>query len=172
MRLTCRYPRSALTADSARAATGFALTGGPLVAADISAVPVLILTVLACTFGLYGLATVRKGRQRVEVTPDAIMALPDGARLSWSGLDDVRLAYYSVRRDGAAGWMELRLGGAGQRLRVDSRLEGFREVARCAAAHAQRRGIELDPTTVTNFAALGVEIGRVEGSRPEHAGAR
>ena len=53
--------------------------------------------------------------------------------------------------------MQLILGGAGKRLKIESTLEGFEQVVALAARQAGARRLELSPTTVENLRALGVE---------------
>ena len=66
----------------------------------------------------------------------------------------MRLAWFSVRRGGSKGWMELSLGAGRARVRIDSRLDGFHEVAQRAAAAARERGLDLDTVTSANLASL------------------
>jgi GAF domain-containing protein len=54
--------------------------------------------------------------------------------------------------------MELRLVGEGRRVMLDSRIEGFDRIARQAAVAAERQRLALNPTTTTNFAALGIRL--------------
>ena len=52
--------------------------------------------------------------------------------------------------------MQLDLGSRERSISVDSRLQGFPEIAAAAALHAQRLGHPLDETTLSNLKALGV----------------
>ncbi len=52
--------------------------------------------------------------------------------------------------------MQLDLGSRERSISVDSRLQGFPEVAAAAASHAQRLGRQLDEATLSNLKALGV----------------
>ena len=52
--------------------------------------------------------------------------------------------------------MQLDLGTGQRSLSLDSRLEGFAEIAGVAAQQAGRRGCRLDETTLLNLKALGV----------------
>jgi hypothetical protein len=54
--------------------------------------------------------------------------------------------------------MQLVLKGAGRHITIDSRIEGFEEIARAAAHAALDRGIEITPTTAANFGALGIVL--------------
>jgi hypothetical protein len=53
--------------------------------------------------------------------------------------------------------MQLVLGGAGKRLKIESTLEGFEQVVALAARQAGARRLELSPTTLENLRTLGVE---------------
>ena len=50
--------------------------------------------------------------------------------------------------------MTLTMCGRGQRVSVDSHLDGFEALARRVAEAAQARNLTLDQTTESNFAAL------------------
>jgi len=126
-----RYPTDALVGDYVRAGAGMALTGLPLALTPLN----------------------------VYVAEDGIALVgPFPARLAWAALESVSLRYFATRRDGAKGWMELRLAGEGGRVMLDSRIEGFDRIARQAAVAAERRHLSLNPTTTTNFAALGIRL--------------
>jgi hypothetical protein len=75
--------------------------------------------------------------------------------LAWSELQEVKLNYYSTKRDRSQGWMQLVLRGPEGRLRFDSTLDGFPEVARRAYQTARAKGLELSEASISNFAALG-----------------
>jgi hypothetical protein len=70
----------------------------------------------------------------------------------------MRLAYYSTRRDRRSGWMQLDLGAGGQRLRLDSRIDGFDRVVHHAAMVAAARCLELNEATAANLQALGIRL--------------
>ena len=52
--------------------------------------------------------------------------------------------------------MQLDLGSRERSISVDSRLEGFPEIAAAVASHVERLGHPLDETTLSNLKALGV----------------
>ena len=135
---------------------GLAITAGPILALDLPPVALAIFACLALLFAAYGVQTWLRLQTRIEVTPGTIEATPFGARLAWRELTRVRLAYFSVRRDRGEGWMELKLEAGPKRLRVDSRLDGFDEIARRSAIAARVASLPLDSSTVQNFRALGV----------------
>ena len=77
------------------------------------------------------------------------------AAIRWADLCLLRLDYYSTRRDGEGGWMQLRLGDAQRTIRIDSGLDGFAELVGAAARAAALRDLALDAATLTNLKALG-----------------
>jgi hypothetical protein len=68
----------------------------------------------------------------------------------------MKLNYYTTRSDRSGGWMQLDLGTGQRSISVDSRLEGFADIAGVAAQQARRRGCRLDETTLLNLKALGI----------------
>ena len=150
-----RYPRRALVADYARAGVGLAVSLAPLAAARPAPAMAWALGAAAALFLVYFMRTVE--RQLTQFTWDeaGIRAEgPLGASIRWDDLRSLRLAYYSTRRDREEGWMQLKLGDARRSIRTDSDLAGFADLVRAAAAHAARRGIELDAATRSNLAGL------------------
>jgi hypothetical protein len=79
-------------------------------------------------------------------------------RLPWRDITGMRLKYYSTKRDGQGGWMQLRLSGPDNMLRFESSLDGFADLARRGYAATQSRGIALDPATADNLRLLGVRV--------------
>ena len=59
--------------------------------------------------------------------------------------------------------MELKLRGAGRRLLLDSRIEGFNDIAQRTASAVARRHLPLTPATAANFAALGIPMASSAG---------
>jgi len=154
-----RYPADALVGDYVRAGVGMALTGLPLALTPLNVYVAALLGGLTALFGIFGVLTALRQFRRVELREDGIALVgPFPARLAWAALESVSLRYFATRRDGAKGWMELRLAGDGGRVMLDSRIEGFDRIARHAAEAAERRHLSLNPITTTNFAALGIRL--------------
>jgi hypothetical protein len=151
-----RYPARALAADYLRASLGSGLTLGPLALAQPAAPVMWVLAAAAALFLVYFARTVCKQLTRIEVDETGIRTRgPLGAAIRWGDLRSLRLAYYSTRRDREEGWMQLKIRGARQTIRIDSDLERFAELVRAAAARAERAGLELDQVTRSNLSALG-----------------
>ena len=157
--VTYRYPWQSLVPDYVRAALGAGCTGAPLVLASPSGVVGALLAVLTAVFVVFGAQALLRQVTTVRVDGHGIRARPLGARVDWDTLTRLRLAYFCMRRDRRGGWMELKLANGRGRLRIDSRLEGFIDVVRRAAAAAERARLDLEPATVGNLAELGIHAG-------------
>ena len=85
-------------------------------------------------------------------------------RIAWQQIDQVDLRYFSTRRergrltlgDEKGGWMEMKLHGEGQVLRIDSSLENFQKLAGYVVEASERFRIKMTPVSKENFAALGL----------------
>ena len=157
MSRTLRYPPLALRGDYARCAAGLACTLGPIMFMQPTGAVIWILGAGAALFLVYFARTVFSQLSCIELEETGIRASgPRGAVIRWEDLRSIRLGYYATRSDRSGGWMQLDVHGTRRRIGVDSRLEGFRELASVVAGHARRRGIELDLATRANLAALGI----------------
>jgi hypothetical protein len=108
-------------------------------------------------FLVYFARAVVRHLTRIELSETGITARgPFGGAVPWDELRSMKLNYYTTRSDRAGGWMQLDLGTRERSISVDSRLEGFTDIAGVAAQHAQRRGHRLDEATLANLRALGV----------------
>ena len=125
---------------------------------SLAFIPAIILLVLAAVFAGFGLQTLLRHRTTFKVSEEEIVARPWGTRLRWRELTDVRLEYYALERNSKRGWMQLTLQSGRRRLRMDSRLDGFLEIAQRAADSAHARQLRLNPTTMTNFGALKIGV--------------
>lgn len=156
--MTYRYPWRTMLADHVRALLGLVCTGAPLLLMDLPGLARWVLAFLAIIFILFGLQAALRHATRVLVSERDIQARPLGRRLDWDALTGLTLAYFSVRRDGRNGWMELKLQSGRQSLRIDSRLEAFPEIVRMAAAAASGACVHLDAPTASNLATLGIDV--------------
>ncbi len=152
-----RYSRRGLASDYGCGLAGAGLNGGALWLAGGAAYSIVIFGGLTALFLLFTMRTAMRHRLRIEVNDEAIGPVGgSGGSLAWSRLDDVRLRYYAARRNRGGGWMTLTLRQGRRRLSLDSTIEGFETIAERAAAAAHANGIALAPTTIANFAALGM----------------
>src|SRR5207253_3201461 len=113
----------------------------------------------AALFAVFGIRTALRHGTRVEATEGALLA--SGlvrTSIAWHELDRMRLTYYSTRRDGRGGWMQLKLRSGRSGIRLDSRIEGFPDLVAAAARAAEMRGLPLSSATSVNLQALGVKL--------------
>ncbi len=159
-----RYPISALLADYVRSAFGVFLPIALMLFTELLPLVFYAMAALALLFAIYGLRTA--WRQGTALTVDTDGVRQEGplrglldCGIPWSELRDIRLRYYSTRRDRREGWMQLILRGMENRavIRMDSQLPGFDDIVRQAHAASRDHGLTIDPTTATNLSSLGVD---------------
>jgi len=152
-----RYPASAMVGDYLRAAAGLGPTVFILATVSLGDVATAVLGGFAAIFGAFAFRTAFRHGTSLEMDEAGLRA--SGWRrtaIRWAELDRVKLAYYSTRRDRKSGWMQLQLGAGRARVSMDSRLDGFEQVAREAANAASDRGLVLSDATAANLQALGI----------------
>jgi hypothetical protein len=151
------YPASAMYGDYLCAAAGFVPPTTILATAQVGPVAAVVLSGFAALFAVFGLRTILRHGTRFEMTESGLQASGlHRALISWGQLDRMALAYYSTRRDRRDGWMQLDLRAGGTRVRLDSRMDGFAEVAEKSARVARARGLSLNAATFANLTALGL----------------
>lgn len=183
---TYRYPPARLVPDGLRALAGFVVTAGPLAFATVLPWVAWLLAAGALLFAGFAVLTLTRVRIRVRVDDHGIEARPGRGPLAWNRLKRVRLRYFQVRRERERepaagrrpgyqkGWMQLTLREEeGKSLRIDSRLEGFDDIVRRAARAVAMAGLEPDPATRANFAAMGCALageddGEARGAEERH----
>ncbi|MEE8171791.1 MAG: hypothetical protein V3T62_02560 [Alphaproteobacteria bacterium] len=163
-----RYPARAVALDYVYALAGLAFTLVPL--ALVTPLPAVtgVLAVFAILFFIFGLRTAIRHNTFVEVSNSSVtLRSLWGSNIPWSELRELKLSYFSTRRDRHGGWMQLRLRGEKRTIRLDSTLDGFDKLVAHAAREARQRELELGPETVQNLTALGVldatETAAIEG---------
>lgn len=152
-----RYPTRVVVRDYLLSGIGVALFLPPVFVLSLPLLTALIFSALGGLFLIFGLQVYRRQRTRINLSEDGLYVVPEGREVQWSELSKLVLSYFALRRDGERGWMELKLSARAQSVRLDSRLDGFGEIAACAARAASHNGLQLDRATLANLAALGIE---------------
>jgi hypothetical protein len=99
-----RYPAGPLLGDYARAIAGLVLTGIPPFLLPLSPWVGLPLAVAAGVFVLFAARTAQRHVTVIEMDQNGIHARgPLGGSIPWEHLAQVRLNYYSTRRDRGLG---------------------------------------------------------------------
>jgi hypothetical protein len=149
------YPQAYFVRAYARSVIGLACILAAWYAIPPSGTASAICLLSAAAFILYAVQV--RLRQSTEVRWDSEGIDIDGPRprtLPWSELRDVRLAYYSTRRDGANGWMQLKIRGKSGVLRLDSDAAGFDRLVTASLRCADRLGLDVKAATRHNAAVL------------------
>ncbi len=155
-----RYLPQKLLPDYLRGAAGLAVCAGLCALAPNVTAVLVVFGALALLFGLFMLQTAQKQGLMLEMTENGIGRGSDSARTkAWADLQGLSLRYYALRRNKPGGWMALRLDFPGQRIGIDSNIEGFDEIVARAARAARDQRLELDDATRANLAAIGQATG-------------
>jgi hypothetical protein len=158
-----RYSLRALLSDYAGSGAGLALSLGLIGYVPLAAPIGWAVAAAALLFLVYFARTVCRQLTHIELDEIGIRVMGPavglavglaGAAIRWAELCLLRLDYYSTRRDGEGGWMQLRLGDARHTIRIDSELDGFAELVAAAARAAARRNLALDAATAANLKVL------------------
>ncbi len=154
-----RYPARVLAADYARAGFGLAVTAGPLLLLEPAPVVAVVLGAVALLFGAFALRTGLRQATVIELTVDGIRSRgPMPCHIPWRDVTQLRLDYFATRREPPRGWMQLKVSGRHRRIRVDSTIDRFEQLAAAVASTAQDRAIPLNDAAVANFGALGIDV--------------
>ena len=166
------YPPSAVYGDYLRAAVGLFPTIAVLAIVPVGIVGGIMVGGFAALFAVFGIRTALRHCTSIEVSEAAVQS--SGllqTSIWWNKLDQMKLSYYSTRRDGRGGWMQLKLRAGWSSLLIDSRVEGFSDLVIASAKAAELRCLSLDPATSVNLQALGIELRATEPRLGNAAGA-
>ena len=163
------YPVRALAGDYFRTSIGLILTAGPLFWLELVDVLKVILFLLSIVFLIFGFRTMIRQAATVMVCDQGIktvsrLSLPfSGSKvLPWADLREMKLRYFSTRRDREKGWMQLQLKGPKQKLALDSAIENFETIVAQTARIAGSNGLALSATTVENMKAMDLATAMTE----------
>lgn len=152
-----RYPTPILIGDYIRAIIGTILCGVPAVMIPPHPIATSLLVFLTVVFVVYGLRTVL--RQKTLISSDETGLGVDGFKqwsLAWAEITSLRLAFFPTRRSKGDGLTELTLQAGDRRLKIDSNIEGFLDIAARAYGEARARDLDLSRATLRNFQILDI----------------
>lgn len=151
-----RYPPQSLVKDYGYAGGGLAISLAVLYWGPGTAIA-FAFVVLAGTCLFFVARTVDQHRAIVSLDDEAVTRTSfRSTRVRWDDLARVTLNYYATKRDKSDGWMELILKDTKATIKLDSRLDGFRDVIIKAARVARERRIPLNQITLSNLKALQI----------------
>ena len=153
-----RHTIRTIAPDYLRAGVGLALTAGPIFVVPTADPVSWTLMFLTFLFAVYAANVVLRHASVVELGETGISIVgPLPRSLRWQDLQEMRLKYFSTRRDGAHGWMQLVLKGSDAKIRIESTLGGFTDIVGRAAQATNDEGLNLSSTTLGNLELLGVK---------------
>jgi hypothetical protein len=162
-----RYATRSIVTDYARSGIGMAFTFVPLALLETGPIGAGVLGGLGALFLAFAVRTQFRQRFELAFSEEAIAA---GERhVRWDALEALKVSFYPTKRDRSDGWMQMSLKGGGQRLRIDSHLDGFHVIAERAAEAARANAVPLSRATEANLASLGIRL-RPEGGSPIPSG--
>ncbi len=149
------YPADYFRGAYLRGALGLGFAVIMYVLLPASPIVLGLVVLLGLPFALYIYQTRLRQMSQIRFDTEQIwVAGPQSVRITWAQLGSIHLAYYSTRKDGRNGWMQLKLQGGGSTLRFESDLDGFEDLASFAYSQARRLGLDLDIQTRQNMKTL------------------
>ncbi len=116
-------------------------------------------TLMKTVFLVYGLRTALRHATHYGFDERGVVATgPVSRAIEWGELVNVKLSYYTTKRDGTSGWWQLDIKGRDSKMRIESTLDGFGALAERAVREARAHDIELSPATIENLRPLGIEL--------------
>ena len=153
------YLRSRIGGDYLRAVFGLVLCLAPFLFGLDLAVASWMLMVLAALFLVFIIRTILRHMTVITVNNEWVrVKILFETTIQWDNLTEFNLSYFTTWRNGAKGWMQIRLKGSGKTLRIESSLLGFEDVAARAKAAAGNNNLALNSTTVNNLLSLGFSM--------------
>lgn len=163
-----RYPTRAIAIEYFYSIIGMALTFGPLALTTPLPAITAILAALGTLFLVFGVRTVIRHNTVFELSEAGIaMRGLRHTEVRWEELSQLRLSYFSTKRDKSGGWMQLRLKGKRGSMRIDSTVHGFVDLVTAAIRAARGSELELEPTTLQNLISIGLYSPAPQTGRPD-----
>ena len=163
---THQYPAKSAYFAVARMLAGIAVVVGLAVLIS-GQIATGMAALLVLVFLIYGVKSLLRSQEKISLSTDGLQVFrqgwgrvspftiqPANISLAFAEISALKLAYYSTRRDGEKGWMELVLKTPETKLVVESEIKGFRQIAMTCYSHAKRQGIQLSLASERNFAVL------------------
>jgi len=151
-----RYPPQTLFKDYTYAGSGLLVAAIVLYWGPGTAMAI-VFTVIAGLCFFFVARTAERHRAIISLDDEAVTITSfRSVRVRWDDLARMNLAYYATKRDKSDGWMELTLKDTTATLKLDSRLDGFRDVIVKSARVARERRVPLNQITLSNLKALQI----------------
>ena len=155
------YPMSALRGDYLRGAIGLFVTVGLLIAATKITIFQYLFAAGAILFLGFFLRTAQRHLTTFSFSNDAFQTKgPFGKSISLPAVIDIRLRYFSTRKDrtGESGWFELTIRDPKSKISVDSTINGFEQIMQNCLDIIHQNKLTPSETTVENFSSAGFPL--------------
>ncbi|AHC73352.1 hypothetical protein P856_114 [Candidatus Endolissoclinum faulkneri L5] len=140
-----------------RGASGFIVTGVPLMMIPLTTILEIIFGSLAMLFGLYLIRTYLRAYQVIEIEDKVIRRTGYmDTEIPWEKLDTMKLHYFSTRYNKNSGYLELKIAGNGKELYLDNSINDFNAIVSYCNLVARRNNICLSKVTTDNLKAIGL----------------
>ena len=152
---------NALRGDYLRGAIGLFVTVGLLVAATKITIFQYIFAAGALLFLGFFLRTAQRHLTTFSFSNDTFQANgPLGKSISLSAVIDIRLRYFSTRKDrtGEGGWFELTIRDPKSKISVDSTINGFEQIMQRCVNTIHQNKLTPSETTIENFSSAGFPL--------------
>lgn len=150
------YPRVTIMLDYARAMAGLMFTWLPLVLVDVATIIFYIFGPMAALFALYLGRTMTRHRYTLILEETGLREKLYGTtEISWSEVTELKIRYFSTRRDQSDGWVQVTVRKPGGKIAFDSDLTGYNDVLAAIWEEIGERDVTMNETTLANLAALG-----------------
>jgi hypothetical protein len=154
-----RYPLSSLVYDYMRGILGLGISAVVLQSIGFDTPIFWVILGLTGLFLVWLANTALRHISRIRFDEEGLESMPWPKKsISWSGLEDMALRYYSTRRKRKDGWMTLTLKSGKSKIDIESSLPHFADIVARAAHAAKQAQLPLDHVTVENMNALGVKV--------------
>jgi hypothetical protein len=150
------YTRADLGRDYFRAFAGLAFCAAFFIWADPAIYFIVILVAMGSVFAVLLFQTMARQFTRIVIDDRGITMIAFRRnRIEWDQLRSMQLSYFTTWKS-LAGFMELKLKGAGGSMKIGSGLIGFRNVAKRASEAASRNRLTFKAATIENLKHLNI----------------
>lgn len=156
-----KYDRKSLSYDMLKATLGLLIILPVIFMMDISMIFELILAGIVLLFTLYAARTCLRYNTVYSLAEDAILVTnsllsKQPKRYEFSGIEKIKLRYYSTRRTNDNGWMDLKIKHEKGSLHIDTNLYEFSDFVQILV---DRSGYtDFDSASESNLTAIGVVV--------------
>ena len=154
-----RYPVSSLVYDYLRGILGFGISVVIMQSIGLETPIFWVILGLAVLFLVWLANTALRHASRIRFDEEGLNSAPWPKKsITWSGLEEMALRYYSTRRKRKDGWMTLTLKSGKEKIDIESTLPHFADIVARAAYAAKQANLQLDQITIDNMDAIGVKV--------------